>query len=69
MVFQDKVLFRKQFFAMSLGGKLRCPECGAIVVEDMALDCSKVTYACTAQFCCWEKEIVFEKTNERGVKW
>jgi len=48
---------REKFWAMSKGGKLRCPECGAIVVEDMELDCREVEYTCTAIFCGWHKTV------------
>lgn len=53
----DVQLSRKQFWAMSKSGKLRCPKCGAIVVEDLAIDCHEVKYTCTALFCDWEKII------------
>ena len=50
-------LHRKQFWAMSKGGKLKCPKCGAIVVEDLAFNCSEVVYTCTSSICEYEKEI------------
>jgi len=50
-------LHRKQFWAMSKSGRLRCPKCGSIVVEDLKLDCSEVEYICTSTFCDWEKTV------------
>jgi len=60
-------LSRKQFWAMSLGGKLKCPKCGSIMVEDMALDCSKVIYTCTEEFCEYENIIDLNEDSLREI--
>jgi len=44
---------KRRFWAQSVGGKLKCPECGAIVTEH--LDTSTVTYSCSK--CDWYKEV------------
>lgn len=52
---------RKAFWATSVQGKLRCPECKSIVVELWNKDFSELNYKCSNQWCDWQKEIDLSK--------
>ena len=52
----------RRFWAESLGGKLRCPECGGIVTEHWEKD-SIIFYECHK--CSWTKEVDLEGSSDK----
>ena len=53
----DVRLCRRAYWGLSQSGRMRCPECGMVVVEFLEKDCSSVNYICTSDCCEWKKHV------------
>jgi len=50
-------LSKRRFWAQSIGGLLRCPECGGGVTEVIDEDTWEALYACLNKDCWWYKVV------------
>ena len=57
---------RELYWELSQGERLRCPECGCVVIEFMSEPhCDMVVYNCTSYTCDWRKLVdLREEANE-----